>query len=71
MPKKYRVVGGHAVLGNPPGSTFTAELDPDHETQLCVAGHIKVVSASSAPPPFGRKTESKSGPARSSLRREP
>lgn len=35
--RTYRVVGIHAIFGNPPGSTFTAVIPPAQEKAL-IAG---------------------------------
>lgn len=43
MPKKkneYTVVGNHTVLGHPPGTTFSSDMDEEQANQLIDGGHL-------------------------------
>lgn len=41
--RRYRVTGGKEILGNKPGSVFTATLPESQEKRLMNLGHIEVV----------------------------
>ena len=55
----YRVGGELPVLGRDPGSTFEAELDPEHEARLLERGSLTRVRPD-APKPEVPKVDSKS-----------
>jgi hypothetical protein len=39
---QYEVVGNHAVAGNDPGTTFSADLSAEQHDQLIDGGHLAV-----------------------------
>ena len=47
--RRYRVTGTQEVFGVKPGSTFTAALDPEHESHLVEAGHIAPLKKPTTP----------------------
>jgi hypothetical protein len=53
--RTYEVSGGHAVRGNEPGSTFSADLTDAQEQFYLKGGHLKRVTHS------GEKSASHSG----------
>ena len=57
MKKTYRVAGDLPVHDTPPGSTFSAELDPDHEARLLERGSLSVVKDAPKPDPESKKKE--------------
>jgi hypothetical protein len=55
--RRYDVIGAVAVLGTPPGGTFTAELDPAQEQRLLAAGSIRYSADARKDAPADKATQ--------------
>jgi DNA-binding IclR family transcriptional regulator len=69
MKRTYRVGGEFPVLDHAPGSTFQAELDPEHESRLLERGSLTRVD-NDAPKPTAALAKSKKEPTKPSASEE-